>query len=94
VRSIFLEALFDRVRAEGLGIEAGCLQNLDALINRILADHAPALQDRDTFITAYADFGKLLSRMIADARAKGYSALHEDTLIVARQQCGLVFWCS
>ena len=94
MRSMFLDMLIERLKSEFLGIEAGCLIDLDALISRVVQEHGAELRDRGTLVRSVADFEALLGRMIVDARAKGYMSLHEDTLATARSQCGLVFWCS
>jgi hypothetical protein len=93
MRAIFLEALIDMTRAAGLGIEAVCLYHIDTLVSRVSIEHATKLQDRATFVKAYGDFEEFVARMIADARSKGYSSLHEDTFFEAQGKCGLIFWC-
>jgi hypothetical protein len=93
VREIFLQTLIDMTGSEGLRIEAGCLQYITDLVSHVSAEHASELRDRETYDRVYAGFQEFVSRMIADARSKGYSSLHEDTFFAARSKCGLVFWC-
>lgn len=94
MRSHFLERFVDLAVEAGLGVAVGCLQDVTALVDRVIASHHQDLQETDHFVAVLSDFEELTRRMIQDARDKGYPELHEDTLFAAREKCGLIYWCS
>lgn len=93
LRSTFLETLVEIAATEELGIAAGCLQAMNQMISDVSRNNLAELRNREMLNKAFADFEEFVLRMVADARQKGYSELHEDTFSAAKGQCGLVFWC-
>lgn len=89
-----IERFVDLTANAGLGVSASCLNVVRDLIDRVIAGHHRELKDAERFVEVLSDFEELTRRMIRDARSKGYGELHEDTVDAARQQCGLIFWCS
>jgi len=94
LRSIFLETLVEIALGEGLGITAKCLKLIEQMVNDVLKKHLSELSKPGVLNHAFADFEEFVLRMVADARAKGLTELHEDTFSQAKSQCGLIFWCA
>ena len=94
LRSIVLETLVEIALGEGLGIAANCLRLIEQMVNDVLKKHLSELSKPGILNHAFADFEEFVLRMVADARAKGLTELHEDTFSQAKSQCGLIFWCA
>jgi hypothetical protein len=93
MRSLFLEVLFDKAADGGFGISAPCMGDIRRHLDAVITAHSKELRDPKTFSKAYRDYQRLVDRMIKSAKKKKYTELHEDTLMDARSQCGLIFFC-